>query len=502
MHAEKHTTTAPTVPTAASHVRSTAIGSIQGLSAQAAGLVLGFVASAFLTRSLGPERYGLYSIATTVVLWLNVSIGMGLGRTTVAFVAQDADWRATSSTMLRVELAANLVAAALLFASAPLLAAWLHAPELTLYLRLFALGRPVSGLSGVHSSTLVGRGRFGPWALLTVVYWAARLVLAVLLVGLGLSVEGAILATLGASLVQVLGARLFVQPSWGKRAAFPLRRVASYALPLMVHGLGMRLFGYLDIPVLQALGGDPALAGYYSAAQSLSIVPFEMLGQAFSPPLCATLARLVGQGQSGQARDVVSGAMRWLSWMLPFGGVAMGMAHEVVHWVYGASYLPAARLLGLLFFAGWAWMTIWLSCAMLTAVGKPGWTPVLTTPLPLVVLMGHWLLIPRLGATGAALSTLATALLGVLAALWAMYRTWSILPPVASILRGTIVGALAYAVGSAFPTAGWAVPLKLAVLAGAVVVGLALIGEISSQDMILLRSLLPAGGHGALREEA
>jgi PST family polysaccharide transporter len=394
------------------------------------------------------------------------------------------------------------VAAALLVASAPLVAAWLRAPELTVYLLLFALGRPVSGLSGVHSSTLVGRGRFGPWALLTVVYWAARLALAVVLVSLGLSVEGAILATLGASLVHVLVARLFVQPSWGKRAAFPLSRVASYALPLMVHGLGMRLFGYLDIPVLQSLGGDPALAGYYSAAQNLSIVPLEMLGQAFSPPLFATLARLVGQGQSGQARDVVSGAMRWLSWVLPLGGVVMGMAHEVVQWVYGASYLPAARLLGFLFLAGWSSMIIWLSCAMLAAAGKPGWTPVLTTPLPLVVLAGHWFLIPRLGATGAALSTLATACLGALATLWVMYRTWSVLPPIKSLLRGAIAGALACAGGSAFPAAGWAVPLKLAILAGAVIVGLASMGEFRNQDVVLLRSLLPIGGGRALGKKA
>lgn len=47
--------------------RHTAIGTIKNLAAQALALLTGFATTVFLTRQLGPELYGLYSIAFTIV---------------------------------------------------------------------------------------------------------------------------------------------------------------------------------------------------------------------------------------------------------------------------------------------------------------------------------------------------------------------------------------------------------------------------------------------------
>jgi len=184
--------------------RQTAAGTLQIFAAQALILPTGLLTAAFLTRQLGPELYGLLTVASTIVLWVELSTTLVFSRTMVKFVAEAEDWRAVASTLTRAQLVVSLAATALLVAAAPALASWLRSPELTTYLRLFALDIPIFALAHVHRSILIGRGAFGRQALLVAGRWLSRMVLIFLLVGLGLSLTGAILASIGASVVQLI----------------------------------------------------------------------------------------------------------------------------------------------------------------------------------------------------------------------------------------------------------------------------------------------------------
>lgn len=222
--------------------RHTASGTLKVFAAQALVLPTGLLTAAFLTRQLGPELYGLFTAAGTIVLWLELGVTLMLSRTTVKFVAEATDWRAVASTLAQAQLLVSLGAAALLVAAAPALASWLRSAELATYLRLFALDIPIFALAHVHRSTLIGRGAFGRGALPTASRWLSRMALIFLLVGLGLSSTSAILASIGASVVQLIVARTFVQPVLLSRFAFPIRRLRGYAVPLFLYATGMHLF--------------------------------------------------------------------------------------------------------------------------------------------------------------------------------------------------------------------------------------------------------------------
>jgi len=471
------------------HGRHTAVGTLKLLTVQALGLAAGLLIAIFLTRQLGPELYGLYTVAATIVIWVELSATLVFSRTTVKFLAEATDWQAVASALAQTQLLVSLVAAALLVAAAPALSSWLRSPELATYLRLFALEVPLFALAHVHRSTLIGRGAFGRGALVSAAHWLSRLALVLLFLGLGLSLTGAILASIGASVVALTVARVFVRPALLSRGAFPFRRLVGYALPLFFYTMGMRLFSRLDLLVVKALGGTLAAAGYYGAAQNLTIVPLGLFAASFSPPLLATLTRLLRQGRDETAQAMAGQAMRLVLCLLPLAGLAAGAAPEIVNLVYGSPFSPAAPLSALLIFAALAITLIGVTTAILTAAGRPGWTFALTGPLVPLALGAHLVLVPRFGLVGAAAATTALAWLGAGLTTLAVYRQCGVIPAPATILRTTLTTLIAYVLSSAWHTSGARVILELSGMTAVIVTCLFLLGELTGQDLAFARSL-------------
>jgi O-antigen/teichoic acid export membrane protein len=476
-------------PIESGHGRHLASGMLKVLPAQVLALVTGFAIAAFLTRQLGAELYGLFSVAATIVVWVELSITVMFSQATVKFLAEATDWQAVASTLAQAQLVVSLGATALLVAAAPALASWLRSPELAVYLRLFALDVPLFALSRVHRSSLIGREAFGQAALVTAVRWLSRLVLVFLLIGLGLSLTGAILASIGASLAQLIVVRLFVQPALLTRPAFPLRRLAGYALPLFFYTIGMRLFRHLDLLVVKALAGTPAAAGHYGAAQNLTIVPLSMLAGSLAPLLLATMTRLLRQEQDKAAQAMAGQAMRLVLCLLPFAGLVAGSAPEIVSLFYGSAFLPAAPVVSLLIFAALAITLISIGTTALTAASRPGWTFALTGPLVPLALGAHMVLVPRFGPAGAAAATTALAWLGAGATTLAVHLRCHVSPSPTTAFRTALTAVIAYALSWAWHTSGAWVILELTAMAVIVSLWLFLLGELTGQDLAFARSL-------------
>src|SRR5439155_21583227 len=125
----------------------------------------------------------------------------------------------------------------------------------------------------------------------------------------------------------------------------------------------------------------------------------------FSPLLLSSLSRLLSAGEDQLARDLARDALRLVVLLLPLAGMIAGAAPEIVGLIFGPDYLPAAPLLTLLIFSGLFFVILSVSTAVLTAKGRLWWIFALTGPLPVLAVVGHLVLIPRLGALGAALVT-------------------------------------------------------------------------------------------------
>jgi len=483
------------------HGRQLAAGTSLVFLAEALILPTGFVTAVFLTRRLGPTDYGQFVLAATVVGWIEISISSMLSRATVRCVAEAEDWRAVAVTAVRLYLAAGAAATLLLLLFAGQIAALLDEPELGSHLRLFAVSILLISLASGHQSIMVGLGRFPQRAFAGGSRWLARLGLMVLLIELGLSVSGAILASVGAAAVELAVSRWFVRPPlWGP-SSFPARRLWGVAAPLSVLALSLRLFDRLDLIALKTLGATAAEAGAYGAALNLTILP-GLVGAAFSPLLLSTLSRMLRGGDDAGARELAGHAMRAVFLVLPVAGMISGAAAGIVAWVFGPDYRAAGASLAVLIFGAFAMLLLSAAVTILIAGGKTGWAVRVVAPMSLVALAGHALVIPRFGATGAAAVGTTVAVGAALAATVAVGRSWGIRPPAATVWRSAVVCALTFALAWLLPGDGALLVPKLGAIGLVGGVAFWLMGELNRAELASLRAALGGWSRGGRRPRA
>jgi O-antigen/teichoic acid export membrane protein len=465
-------------------------GAVWGFLAEALFPLTGLITTVFLTRRLGPANYGLFTLAATLVTWVEGSLITVFTRATFKFVAEAEDWRPIGTTVMQLHLATSVGVMLLFWLLASPIASLFNEPVLATYLRLFALDIPFFSLARAHQNILIGIGNFNQRALVSAGRWIARLIFIITFVEGGLAVPGAILGSIGASLAECALGRCYVRPSLFGHSHFPARAFLSYAGFLFLSGLSLNLYNKLDLFMLKMLGGTAVQAGIYGAVQNLSVVP-SLFAFAFSSLLLSTLSHLLHTGESLMAKKMGREAMRFIIGLLPFAGLVAGVAPEVVNLIFGPDFLPAAPLLAVLIFGALALVMVAVTTAILTAAGKPGWTFALTGPLLPFALLGHLVLIPRLGMIGASLTTAGFAGLDAVATILAVHRCWRILPPGGTFVRSVLICGGAYALAFLWPAPGLLLVLKVLVLGLLIGLAFLLLGEFSADEITLGRSLRP-----------
>lgn len=469
--------------------RHTANGTLWGFLAEALILPTGLITAVYLTRKLGPEGYGLFTLAATLAGWIAFTATSWSSRAAIKFVSEADDWRPIGATILRLHLACGVAAALILWLAAEPIAALLGEPKLTVYLKLFALEPLLYILAWAHRSILIGIGNFRRQAAARALRWLARLLLIVLLVEMGLSIFGAVLGSIGATLVELLIYRFYVRPSLFLRSTFRATQLWSFAKPLLLSALCIQIFSKIDLLAVTALGGTAAVAGIYGAATNLAFVP-GLLALSLSPLLLSTMGRALKSGQDPIAHAMAREAMRLVIAMLPFAGMAAGTAHELVVVIFGADFSPAAPLLALLIFGQVGMVMISVATAMTIVADRLYWTVAITGSMLLMAVVGHVLLIPRLGAIGAAIVTTSVEGLGALAAICYAYSLWRVSPSLKTSMRSVLLCAVAYAIAVVWPAAGlWIVP-KLIAITIMIPVGFLLLGEFDAREIEVVRSIM------------
>ncbi len=468
----------------AGHAGHLAVGTVQGFVASAISLPTGLLTAAFLTRQLGPVDYGLLTVAAAIVMWLQGTVILGFSRSAVKFISEADDWRDVTTKFLQVQFIVSLGASLLLFVAAPVLASWLGSSDLTLYLRIYSLNIPITSLSAIHQSAMVGLGQFSRRAMLQAVYWLSRLVLIFLFVSLYPSVTYVILASMGASIIVLCVARGFVRPDLLARSDFPIRNLWDYAWPLFFYTVGMNLFTRLDLLFVKAMGVIPQSAGYYGAAKNLTIVPV-LFAMAFSPLLLAKLSQLRSKHFTEDERLITRQAIRVVICLLPFAGMSSGAASEIVSAIYGESFHPAASYLSLLIFAALGMVMTSVTASIFIAAGRPGLPLLISGPFVVISPLAYYLFMNGFGPVGAAIVTLCLAWLGGAAALMAVYRIWHIPMPVITLLRSIIISAFAYTIALIWPSPGVLLLIKLPVIGIIIVLSFLVSGEFSRKEIDL-----------------
>jgi O-antigen/teichoic acid export membrane protein len=155
-------------------------------------------------------------------------------------------------------------------------------------------------------------------------------------------------------------------------------------------------------------------AGHYGAAQNVTVVA-ALFGMSYAGAMVTEATR--GRKDPQRLAKTAQAALRLCLWLAPCAALGAVLAPLIVSIAFGPRFSAVAPLVAIL--AGATLFMTWSAFANAVLVGAGRGRMVLLTAGPALplALIGHAILIPRYGAEGAAVCTLAVAFVSA-AASW------------------------------------------------------------------------------------
>ncbi len=498
-------------------------GSSLLLSGRAISLGLNLLTQVLIVRTLSKEGYGVFAYALSIATIGEGIVGLGLHRAIARYVPifdEDGDRSRTLGTIvlalgatLGAGLAGILLVLGLRAAIVGDLATHESAVPVLIILSFLAplqgVDRLLLGLFSVFGKAraiFVRRFLLGPGLRLLVVaalLWRGG---GVEFLAAGYVAAGVIgVAVYGVVMVSLLRNRgiLFAGAWRGMRV--PAREIFAFALPLLTTEIVFVGINHADSIMLGQMVGPEdvaSLRAVYPVAR-LNQVVLEMFAILFTP-LAARLYRR--QDWEGIRRLYWRTAI-WIAVLsFPIFAATFSLARPLTTTLFGERYAASGVLLALLTFGYYAHAALGPNGMLLNVYRLLRYAVTVNVVALCLNILGNLVLIPRLGAKGAALATAGTLVIHNLLKQNGLRRARGVRPFDRRGARpyGTIVGGIAILV--AVETA-WAPPWPVAVAVAAVISLLVLIVNRSALDLAgtfpELRQLPGAGwlGQGVGEEE-
>lgn len=257
-------------------------------------LACGFILQIAMAHMLGVEKYGLFGLIISLLTWLEI-VFWGLNNVVSRETARSP--RKVSS-LEKVYALLQLPISIFLFllgtGIAYLIAFKSGRDGVVPYFMLAFLDIPLLGLYSLYLGLLNGMRAYMYQALSFSSYYLSRLFFCILLVGLGLSLYGAIIGNILCSLTGLsLGFFLLHQLSYPKNrtSGENMASMARLALPFIAVSITFNLTLNAHLWLVGVIGTGKEL-GMYNAAFSLSRISFVLLGGLIAALFPATAASL------------------------------------------------------------------------------------------------------------------------------------------------------------------------------------------------------------------
>lgn len=320
-----------------------------GLVAQATTAIFTTVLTLYLVRSLGPDRFGLFSLALSVSAVALMLSDFGLASSTGRYVAERntdlPNLRRVTSAALPLKLGGALVVAVALFGLAPVIAAIYDKRGLEWPLRAAAISLLFESMILLYTSTFGALRRVSLNALTIFLESLVETTASIALVALGAGVTGAAAGraagyAVGALVGGILLARIVGRPKLRQdpEDAELARAIARYARPLLVINGAYVLYSYVDALLIGVLLTSRDVGEFTAPLRLITLVGY--IGQSVATAVSPRLA-----GETPDVRSFTS-ALRLLVVLQAFLVVPMlAWSEPIVDLLLGKDYRLAGQVL-------------------------------------------------------------------------------------------------------------------------------------------------------------
>ena len=398
-----------------------------------------------LARWLGPADYGIFGIVSSLYLLSNAFLTTGIPRSLARSIASNPT---DSATILRTAQKLQLYLASVI-AMLYIILAFFLAPvlfqdqTLTPYIILVGLSSLPFGIVILYQNGYFnGQREFSKQALLLTSHSILRIIFVFAAVFLGWKVFGVFVGFVLAALSTILLCFLL-----NKNKALPSNNpekgvethlsstLISYAVPLTIAAVALTFVRDGNVLFIKSLLHDNALAGLYTAALTLSDLPY-LVFVGLSLTIMPSIAKSVSEHNLALTHKYITHSLRYLLlFLLPLIALLAANAKVLLHIFYSDAYLSAAPTLKLLALSSFFLIFTLTLASITTGGGRPKIEMSIYLSMALLLIPLNIFLLPLLGIIGAALALTITTAIACIVISIIVYRKFYSFIPLSSLLK-------------------------------------------------------------------
>jgi O-antigen/teichoic acid export membrane protein len=486
------TTTAKSDLAGSTLVRIVARNTAFTLAGQILIKIFAFIFSIYVVRTLGAEHFGRYAAALAYVSIFAMLTDLGTSALSVREMARNKEniaWMVPDIMLLRGLL--SLAAIGIIT-----LSAWLFgktSPEiLGIFIASFVL--LVYAFQGPLDSLMVSQERLDFSSVFKLLDKMTFMILGTILLVVGMGYIGLLIATLVGVLVMGIASQGVVQ--WVLRLRFTRPNPGRWwslikaGFPFGIKGAANEFTRRFDT-VFMSFALTHEAVGWYNVPLNM-LLTMMVMAQSLAMSIYPTMVREYDSGR-GSIQGTVQRAMRYLLLLsLPAAIGGMLLADKIILVLYGEQFAPSIQVMRILV---WALPFLFFAEMMgrtsntLHLENQAARVSIINAVISIIL---NVILIPRLGATGAAIAMVATRLISNIQATFiigpAMLFKGNVVPMLRVVLAGGVMGGIVWGLRDLpfLVTLGDTIGLFVLIMVGAIVYGIA---------ALLLQAIRPGEAH-------
>ncbi|MBD3244975.1 MAG: oligosaccharide flippase family protein [Candidatus Moranbacteria bacterium] len=376
----------------------------------------GYIIHSSLGRMLDPSDYGRYSIIVSLAMTVIFFVGDGVPKALSKYISQYPEKeKIIKKKAALAQLLLIIVISIIYYFSASLIAGFLEDKSLIPYIKLSTLIIPAFASASFYNNYFNGLKKFGLQATQRTIRSIAR-VSAIVSLAYFFGVTGAIIGYILAPIFVFLYSFTVDKyrkkdPDLVQKGNFPLKVILSFGIEIVIFMVAYQLLNNAGIFLVKKITGEDYWAGIYNTVMVIGQIPFYFFSN-FAILLLPTISNILEKKTVKVAQEVIRQSMRYI-FILLFPAVASVIifSDQIIRLLYSSDYSPGNFALKF-YVVGIGAFTVYYICSFILNGSNNVRTSIYLTWIGVVINVGlNYILIPRFGILGAAISIIPTAFL-------------------------------------------------------------------------------------------
>lgn len=411
---------------------------------QMIAIISGFTINIFLSRYLGAELYGEYSLIISGILAIGLTIvASGFPQTLSKYISEDKNEKELLITKIfSNQILETILLTVIFLALSPLISWTLQDKELLSYLLIASLIIIGHGIISFFIGLYNGLRKFKMQSIISSALSIVKIIMVIsggLIWGVGGAILGFLLSTLIVSLVLIIKSRKYFLQRLNLRIN---KEILIYTFKFTIFNLAITFITTLDLLIIRYLLFEQGnkIVGVYNAGATVSRPIFYII-IALSIVLFPTISFLIANDNKEQAKNLIGEMIKISSiFIIPLTFIISSLSKIVINILFGVEYIESAKINSILIFGYAALGFFVIFCNILNAIGSVN-IPIIISSIAIIVdFLLIYFLVNHIGIIGASLATLITNLICLIIIIIITIRKIGIKTKLLSIVRINFFG--------------------------------------------------------------